>query len=67
MGINVARVKIACYVLCGSLAGVTAVMLIAFIGAAQPAPSTQFLLNAIAAVVLGGVVSSAVARPSEVL
>jgi ribose/xylose/arabinose/galactoside ABC-type transport system permease subunit len=55
MGINVARVKIACYVLCGSLAGVTAVMLIAFIGAAQPAPSTQFLLNAIAAVVLGGV------------
>ena len=55
MGINVAGMKFLVYVLCGSLAGVTAVMLIAFIGAAQPAPSTQFLLSAIASVVLGGV------------
>jgi ribose transport system permease protein len=55
MGINVGRTKFLTYVLCGSLAGVTAVMLIAFIGAAQPAPSTQFLLSAIASVVLGGV------------
>jgi ribose transport system permease protein len=55
MGISVARTKFLVYVLCGSLAGVTAVMLIAFIGAAQPAPSTQFLLSAIASVVLGGV------------
>lgn len=54
-GINVGRTKFLTYVLCGSLAGVTAVMLIAFIGAAQPAPSTQFLLSAIASVVLGGV------------
>ena len=55
MGIKVARIKFLAYVLCGSLAGVTAVMLVAFIGAAQPAPSTQFLLTAIASVVLGGV------------
>lgn len=55
MGISVTRTKFLAYVLCGSLAGVTAVMLIAFIGAAQPAPSTQFLLSAIASVVLGGV------------
>ena len=55
MGISVGRTKFFTYVLCGSLAGVTAVMLIAFIGAAQPAPSTQFLLSAIASVVLGGV------------
>jgi ribose/xylose/arabinose/galactoside ABC-type transport system permease subunit len=55
MGINVSRVKIFAYVLCGTMAGVTAVILVAFIGAAQPAASTQFLLNAIAAVVLGGV------------
>lgn len=55
MGISVARTKFLVYVLCGSLAGLTAVMLIAFIGAAQPAPSTQFLLSAIASVVLGGV------------
>lgn len=55
MGIKVARIKFLAYVLCGSLAGVTAVMLIAFIGAAQPAPSTQFLLTSIASVVLGGV------------
>jgi ribose/xylose/arabinose/galactoside ABC-type transport system permease subunit len=55
MGISVARTKFLVYVLCGSLAGVTAVMLVAFIGAAQPAPSTQFLLTAIASVVLGGV------------
>jgi ribose/xylose/arabinose/galactoside ABC-type transport system permease subunit len=55
MGISVTRTKFLVYVLCGSLAGVTAVMLVAFIGAAQPAPSTQFLLNAIASVVLGGV------------
>jgi ribose transport system permease protein len=55
MGVNVARVKIVAYAICGTLAGITAVMLSAFIGAAQPAPSTEFLLNAIAAVVLGGV------------
>jgi ribose transport system permease protein len=55
MGIGVARIKFLAYMLCGSLAGVTAVMLVAFIGAAQPAPSTQFLLTAIASVVLGGV------------
>ncbi len=55
MGIKVARIKFLAYVLCGSLAGVTSVLLIAFIGAAQPAPSTQFLLTAIASVVLGGV------------
>jgi ribose/xylose/arabinose/galactoside ABC-type transport system permease subunit len=55
MGVSVGRTKFLTYVLCGSLAGVTAVMLIAFIGAAQPAPSTQFLLSAIASVVLGGV------------
>ncbi len=55
MGINVPRTKTLAYMISGSAAGVTAVMLIAFIGAAQPAPSTQFLLSAIASVVLGGV------------
>ena len=55
MGINVPRTKTLAYVISGSTAGITAVMLIAFIGAAQPAPSTQFLLSAIASVVLGGV------------
>jgi ribose transport system permease protein len=55
MGINVPRTKTLAYMISGSMAGITAVMLIAFIGAAQPAPSVQFLLSTIAAVVLGGV------------
>lgn len=54
-GISVPRIKTAVYLLSGLLAGVAAVLLIARVGAAEPASNTQFLLNAVAAVVLGGV------------
>jgi len=49
------RVKIAVYLISGSLAGLAAVLLVARVGAAEPASNTSFLLNSVAAVVLGGV------------
>jgi ribose transport system permease protein len=54
-GISVARIKVAVYSISGTLAGIGAILLVARIGAAEPAANTQFLLNSVAAVVLGGV------------
>jgi ribose/xylose/arabinose/galactoside ABC-type transport system permease subunit len=54
-GISTGRIKIAVYVMAGLLAGVAAVLLVARVGAAEPAANTTFLLNSVAAVVLGGV------------
>ncbi|WP_436531736.1 ABC transporter permease [Actinoplanes sp. HUAS TT8] len=54
-GINTARVKIAVYAISGLLAGLGAILLVARVGAAEPASNTSFLLNSVAAVVLGGV------------
>lgn len=55
MGISTRRIKIAVYTISGVLAGVGAILLVARIGAAEPAANTAFLLNSVAAVVLGGV------------
>ncbi|MEU3979274.1 ABC transporter permease [Streptomyces sp. NPDC026672] len=55
MGISTARVKIAVYAISGVLAGLGSVLLVARVGAAEPAANTSFLLNSVAAVVLGGV------------
>jgi ribose transport system permease protein len=55
MGINTARVKIAAYVISGFLAGLASILLVARVGAAEPAADTSYLLNSVAAVVLGGV------------
>ncbi|MEP9382965.1 ABC transporter permease [Nocardioides sp. KR10-350] len=55
VGISVARIKIAVYTLSGVLAGVAAILLVARVGASEPAANTTFLLNSVAAVVLGGV------------
>jgi ribose/xylose/arabinose/galactoside ABC-type transport system permease subunit len=54
-GISASRVRIAVYLIAAGLAGVAALLLVARVGAAEPAINTQFLLNSIAAVVLGGV------------
>jgi ribose/xylose/arabinose/galactoside ABC-type transport system permease subunit len=54
-GISTGRVKIAVYTMSGLLAGLGAILLIARVGAAEPASNTSFLLNSVAAVVLGGV------------
>jgi ribose/xylose/arabinose/galactoside ABC-type transport system permease subunit len=54
-GISTARIKIAVYGISGLLAGLGAILLIARVGAAEPASNTSFLLNSVAAVVLGGV------------
>lgn len=54
-GIDVARIKTSVYALSGCAAGLAGILLVARIGAAEPAANTQFLLNAVAAVVLGGV------------
>jgi ribose transport system permease protein len=39
----------------GCLAGIASILLTARVGAAEPASNTSFLLNSVAAVVLGGV------------
>ena len=54
-GVRVDRVKIAVYLISGLLAGIAAIMLVARVGSAEPASNTSFLLNSVAAVVLGGV------------
>lgn len=54
-GISTRRIKIAVYTVSGVLAGVGAILLVARVGAAEPAANTSFLLNSVAAVVLGGV------------
>ncbi len=54
-GIAVAKVRIVVYLISAGLAGVAAILLVARVGAAEPAINTGFLLNSIAAVVLGGV------------
>lgn len=54
-GIRTTRIKIAVYTISGLLAGIAAILLVARVGAAEPAANTTFLLNSVAAVVLGGV------------
>jgi len=54
-GISVGRIKVAVYSISGTLAGIGAILLVARIGASEPAANTAFLLNSVAAVVLGGV------------
>ncbi len=55
MGLKVPRIKLAGYMVCGAMGGVGAVLLTSYIGSSQPATNTDYLLKAIAAVVLGGV------------
>lgn len=54
-GISVPRIKVVVYAISGLLAGVAAILLVSRVGAAEPASNTSFLLNSVAAVVLGGV------------
>lgn len=54
-GVRADRVKIAAYAVSGSCAGIAAILLVGRVGAAEPASNTSFLLNSVAAVVLGGV------------
>ncbi|SKC39465.1 ribose transport system permease protein [Okibacterium fritillariae] len=54
-GISATKVRLAVYLIAAGLAGLAALLLVARVGAAEPAINTQFLLNSIAAVVLGGV------------
>lgn len=53
-GINVDRVKIIVYSLCGLLASLAGVIEVARLSSAQPTAGTGYELDAIAAVVLGG-------------
>jgi ribose transport system permease protein len=55
VGVRTQRVKIAAYTISGAMAGVASILLVARIGSAEPAAATSLLLNAVAAVVLGGV------------
>ena len=54
-GVATAGIKTAVYIVAGSSAGIAAVLLVARVGAAEPASNTSFLLDSVAAVVLGGV------------
>jgi len=53
-GINVNRVKMFAYTLCGALAGLAGVVLAARITTGQPNAAVAYELDAIAAVVIGG-------------
>ncbi|MBE3063790.1 MAG: ATP-binding cassette domain-containing protein, partial [Spirochaetes bacterium] len=53
-GVNVDRVKIFTYSVCGLLAGVAGVVLTARLNSAQPAAGMSYELDAIAAAVIGG-------------
>ena len=55
VGVRTQRVKIAAYTFSGAMAGLAAVLLVSRVGSAEPAAATSLLLNAVAAVVLGGV------------
>ncbi|WP_066039489.1 ABC transporter permease [Herbiconiux solani] len=54
-GVSAVKIRMAVYLISAGLAGIAALLLVARVGAAEPAINTQFLLNSIAAVVLGGV------------
>jgi ribose transport system permease protein len=53
-GVQVRKVQIAAFVLCGLFCGFGTLMFISRIGAAEPISGTGFELQAIAAVVVGG-------------
>ena len=53
-GINVNRVKIATFMLSGTMAAVAGVMMAARLGSGSPTLANEFLLPAIAAVIVGG-------------
>jgi ribose/xylose/arabinose/galactoside ABC-type transport system permease subunit len=55
VGIRTWMVKTGVYVISAALAGIAALLLVARVGASEPAANTSFLLNSVAAVVLGGV------------
>lgn len=54
-GVKTRWIKFSVYAIAGLLCGLAAVLMVARVGAAEPAINTAFLLNGIAAVVLGGV------------
>lgn len=54
-GVSTKRIKTIVYVISGALAGIASILLVARVGASEPAANTAFLLNSVAAVVLGGV------------
>jgi len=53
-GINVPLIKVACFALAGCLAALAAVIVVAWLGNANPLTGTGFELSVIAAVVVGG-------------
>jgi len=53
-GINVDRIKIGVYAICGSLAALSAIIVTSRLSSAQPTAGMGYELDAIAAVVLGG-------------
>jgi ribose transport system permease protein len=54
MGVRVDRVRISAYTICGCLAGLAGVLLVARTGGSDPSLQSDLLLSSIAAVVLGG-------------
>lgn len=53
-GINVDRIKIAAYTLSGTMAGVAGIVMAARLGSGSPTLANEFLLPAIACIVVGG-------------
>jgi ribose transport system permease protein len=53
-GLNVNRIKLVVYILCGALSGIAGLIFTARLDSAQPNAGTSFELDSIAAVVIGG-------------
>ena len=53
-GIPASRIKVLCFVLTGTLSGLAAIILVGWLGSANPLTGTGFELSVIAAVVVGG-------------
>jgi ribose/xylose/arabinose/galactoside ABC-type transport system permease subunit len=58
-GVSATKVRMAVYLISGGLAGIAALLLVARVGAAEPAINTQFLLNSIAGPVIGALLLTA--------
>lgn len=54
-GVNVPKIRLLVYTVCGLMAGIASVVIVAWIGAAQPNAVPTLTLESLAAVVLGGV------------
>jgi ribose transport system permease protein len=57
-GINMKKINVICYAVCGTLAATTGVIMASRLGSAQPSAGTSYEMTVIAAVIIGGTSTS---------